>query len=1162
MAPGPLALVLRQLRHFLGPQPDADLSDGQLLQRFVSRGDQAAFAALMHRHAPLVYGVCRRVLRQTQDAEDAFQAAFLVLARRAASIRRHQALAAWLHRVAYHLAVRARAAAVRRRLLEQETDAMPTTDPSVEAMRRELRPLLDEELGRLPAKYRYPLLLCHLEGKTHEQAARELGWPVGTMSRRLARGRELLRGRLLRRGVTLPAALLVPALAAELADAAAPAALLDTTLRAAAGFAAGPVAGTASANAVVLAEGALRLLASAKVKAAAALLLLVGLLAAGAGLLTRQVLAAKPFAAEPAAGPKDPAPGEEAKQPPRTDAHGDPLPDGAVARLGSARLRHGNAVMRVAYAPNGRLVASGGNRTVKLWDTTTGRLVRELIGHTPDHNVSSLSFSPDGRLLASGGEDWTVRLWDVATGKQLHLLRPYRFGHLGTVSCEHVAFLPDGTGLVSGAFDGVVQVWDVGTGTERFRMQPPLPQQRKPHEDPELIMALAVAPDGKTVAVANSARTIRLWDLARRNVGGEIDVASTWVRDLAFSPDGKTLAWCGTSPSPAQPSEGIRLWDLKAGKLRLHLPGHRAGRCYGLSFSGDGRRLASSGYDNAVKVWDTDTGKELRSFAGHTDTPWSVAFAPDGLTVASGSADGSVRLWDVAEGKERLPNPAGDLGRVLALRVAPDGKTVLTADKNKIVRRWDLADGRPRASFSLAGRQIEGVAFSPDATAIAVGRGAAVELWDTSSGRPRWVQADVRPAPQVAPFRHPYTGFVAFSLDGLRLATVTDDSDDSGGELAAVRVWETATGKLVTLLHRPCRISAPPAFSRDGRTLALAEYRSKLNEPIQHIGLRLFDVETGRLVREGPSRNFLANALALAPDGKTLAAALGGQVQFLDAATGEVRFTLWGLRCGVGLNRLAFSPDGNRLAAAGDYPGGLVQVWEIATGKQTHELLLDATALEFTPDGRRLVVGQAEGTALVWDLAAPATALPPPRALTPQEIATRWQELGYGSDSSRGNAGNYARTEALVQGGDRTVAFLETVLRWPDLARQDEELIRRLVAPLADPRPAVRARAVQEIAKWGDRAWVWVEDLGDAPANAETLKGLEEDLRQNLEYRRSSHGAIDVLYQIATPRAQRLLARLAESPGDTLEIQNRKTMAGFRLEELQHIRLRRARSEE
>jgi hypothetical protein len=268
-----------------------------------------------------------------------------------------------------------------------------------------------------------------------------------------------------------------------------------------------------------------------------------------------------------------------------------------------------------------------------------------------------------------------------------------------------------------------------------------------------------------------------------------------------------------------------------------------------------------------------------------------------------------------------------------------------------------------------------------------------------------------------------------------------------------------------------------------------------------------------------------------------------------------MRFTLWGLRCGVGLRQLTFSPDGTRLAAAGGYERGIVQVWEIATGKQTHELLLDATALEFTPDGRRLVVGQREGTALVWDLAA--TGPPPRRELTPQEIAACWLELGYGFDSSRGNAGNYARTEALVQGGDRTVAFLETVLVWPDLPRQDEELVRRLVAPLADPRAPVRARAVQEIAKWGDRAWLWVADLGDAPANADTLRGLQEELLHSLEYRRSSHGVIDVLYQIATPRARRLLARLTEGPGDAPEDRNRKTMAGYRLEELEGMGLRR-----
>ncbi len=172
------------------------LSDRQLLEKFVHHREEAAFAALVRRHGPMVLGVCRRMLRHSHDAEDAFQATFLVLAEKAQHLRRPERLANWLYGVAYRTALHARQRAAHRSRLEREAAAMsaPISDPEFES--QELRRILDEELHRLPEKYRAPLVLCYLEGKTNEEAARLLGWPVGSMSYRLARGRDLLRQRL------------------------------------------------------------------------------------------------------------------------------------------------------------------------------------------------------------------------------------------------------------------------------------------------------------------------------------------------------------------------------------------------------------------------------------------------------------------------------------------------------------------------------------------------------------------------------------------------------------------------------------------------------------------------------------------------------------------------------------------------------------------------------------------------------------------------------------------------------------------------------------------------------------------------------------------------------------------------------------------------------
>jgi RNA polymerase sigma factor (sigma-70 family) len=209
------------------------LSDGQLLEWFVRRGEEAAFAALVRRHGPMVLGVCRRVLRHAQDAEDAFQATFLVLAQKAPRLRRPELLANWLYGVAYRTALHARQRAAQRSAREREAASMsnPENNPQVDS--QELRRLLDEELIRLPEKYRAPLVLCYLEGKTNEEAARLLGWPTGSMSHRLARGRELLRERLTPRLAALSALLPVFPLAEHLQPAAVPLFLVETTVQAA-----------------------------------------------------------------------------------------------------------------------------------------------------------------------------------------------------------------------------------------------------------------------------------------------------------------------------------------------------------------------------------------------------------------------------------------------------------------------------------------------------------------------------------------------------------------------------------------------------------------------------------------------------------------------------------------------------------------------------------------------------------------------------------------------------------------------------------------------------------------------------------------------------------------------------------------------------------------
>jgi RNA polymerase sigma factor (sigma-70 family) len=296
MANGPLSPVIRHLRRLSRPAARDGISDAQLLERFLVQGDQAAFELLLWRHGPMVWGLCRRILHDHHEAEDAFQATMLVLARKAGSIGQSHSIASWLYKVAYRIALRARAASSRRARFEKHVRQLTTAAvcPDLESTWGELRRVIDEELARLPEKYRAPVVLCYLQNKTNEEAAKLLRWPIGTVKTRLVRARELLGQRLGRRGVALSAAGLATVLAPPVAEAALPAGILNATLGAAMLLPSAKVGaiGLVSSRGVLLMEGALKAMFMTKLKIAMGVLLAVGTAGAGVGLISYQSLAA------------------------------------------------------------------------------------------------------------------------------------------------------------------------------------------------------------------------------------------------------------------------------------------------------------------------------------------------------------------------------------------------------------------------------------------------------------------------------------------------------------------------------------------------------------------------------------------------------------------------------------------------------------------------------------------------------------------------------------------------------------------------------------------------------------------------------------------------------------------------------------------------------
>jgi len=604
MGDAQLASVLRGIRKLVGDRGAAEQTDGQLLERFISGGEEAAFTALVQRHGPLVLGVCRRVLANEADAEDAFQATFLVLARKAGSIWKRESVGSWLHGVAYRVARKARVECARRRAHERQVATMARGDAPSALLWWDLRPVLDEELDRLGEKYRAPLVLCYLEGKTHEEAAQQLGWTNGTVCGRLARARELLRKRLTRRGVTLSTGLLA-AVVSQNAAPAVPAPLAASAVKAALLVLGGKAAvAVVSAHAAGLAEGATRALVIGKLRTAAALLLALGLVGSGTGLLVHRMLVVLPPAAD--TGPPD--------------AHRASLP-GTDVPPGMYRFPSGHVVFSLAFSPDGKVLASGGSDPViRLRQAGTGRPVRSFRTH--QGAVSTVLFTPGGKVLVSAGYDGTIRSWDVATGKQLRRVQ----GHDDVVSS--LALSADGTVLASAGWDRVIRLWDTATGKELGSLVG--------HRD--RVWSVAFSPDGRSLASGSGDKTIRLWDVAAGAELRRLGEHHGGIFGVAFSPDGGVLA--------ASENNGVCLWDVATGTELTRLRGQPT-NVAAFTFSPDGRTLACGDGDCRIHLWEVATGEERLGIKGHEQAVCALAIAPDGRTVACARVDGTALVCDL-----------------------------------------------------------------------------------------------------------------------------------------------------------------------------------------------------------------------------------------------------------------------------------------------------------------------------------------------------------------------------------------------------------------------------------------------------------------------------------------------------------------------------------
>jgi RNA polymerase sigma factor (sigma-70 family) len=1066
MSHHPIAFLRR-----LAAAPAADsVPDADLLARFVQDNDEAAFGILVARHGPMILGVCAHVLGDRHAAEDCTQAAFLVLARRAASLRRPQALAAWLHGVALRVAWRARAEA--RRQLPQAPAAAPEAadphpDPLDALTARELLALVDEEIAHLPEAYRLAVLLCGRQGRTVEEAARLLGWTPGSVRARLVRGRRRLHARLIRRGLTLSAvaaAVEVPRGAAGM-----PTALVGATARAALAFAAGGPAAGVSARVMVLTQAGLRGLAMGKARLTAALLLAAGVALAGAGMLAHQ----GPPDAGQEAGRVQPA----GRAPGRTDPYRDPLPAGALTRLGTLRFRHSQNVLDIAFAPDGKTLAAADSDLVCLWNAATGEELRRLQQATTGHG---LAFAPDSKTLATA--DFTaILLWDPATGRQLR-----RFPLQGQPVVVSLLFSPDGKTLAWLTQDNTLGLSDAATGKVQHRWPGP----------PNIVSSsVAFSPDSRTLALAcQKDNDVPLYDTAtgaevRRLVGHRESVYT-----VAFSPDGKTLV------STAR-DDTLRFWNAATGK-ELRRVKHGGG-AWKLAFSPDGTVLATGGWN--ARLWETATGKLLRTCERDDDGHFEcLAFSPDGKTVAASRSNSHApSLWDVASGKRRLAF-AGHLGPVTGIAVSPDGTLLATAawEKNysrrNAVHLWDPATGKELGTVGTDLGFVGGPAFSPDGRLLAAGNeDGTIRLWDPATRR------EVR---RLTGHKD-MVEWVGFTAGGKVLASL-------GYHDRTIRLWDVARGKELRQFRGT---QATPgggiAPAPDGKTIVQGGEVPP--------SLVLWDAATGKAVDRFGGYGAQVTALALSPDGRTLATAAGGDgVRLWDVATGKEVRRFADPNRWIGL--LVFSPDGRTLGGG----GGTVHLWEVATGTEQcrfagHRGPVRSGA--FSPDGRRFLSGGEDTTVLIWDLTGQAAeSRPGSVSLSPRELEDLWVDLG-AAEASRAHRAVWA----LVASPEQAVRLFRD--RLLPVAAADPERVAQLLSELDSEDFARRDKATKELRRMGEAILPALRRAlagRPPPELRRRAEQLVDDLGGLSSEQLAAVRAVEALERVGSPDARQVLEAL------------------------------------